>query len=77
MIERARVGVDVDPTQELLGYEAVMWTQMGSYDEAISILKRYMPLNPDHSFQVGGNVHWWWRVLMDKPEFKALTTQRR
>jgi len=67
---------DVDPTQELMGYEAIMLAQMGDLDQAISRLKRYVALNPDHSFQVDNNVHWWWRDLVNRPDFQALLRRR-
>ena len=72
VIDQAGGDAQVDPTQELVGYQAVMRTQMGDYDEAIDLLKRYVALNKDHSFRVGGNVHWWWAPLVSKPEFQAV-----
>ncbi len=62
----------LDPTKELLGYEAIMRTQMGDLDKAMSLVSQYVALNPDHSFCVGGNVHWWWRELTTKPEFQRV-----
>ncbi len=66
---------EVDPGQELVGYSAVMLTQMADYAQAISRLKRYVVLNPDHSFRVQGQVHWWWQELRNLPEFQALMTR--
>ena len=77
VLVRARADALTDPEQELVGYEAVMLAQMGEIGEAINLLKRYVALNPDHSFQAGDNVHWWWRDLVNKPEFQTLMTQRR
>jgi TolB-like protein len=77
VIKRARADALTDPGQELPGYEAVMRAQMGQTDEAISLLKRYVALNPDHSFEVGDNVHWWWRDLVNQPAFQSLMSQRR
>jgi TolB-like protein/predicted Ser/Thr protein kinase len=78
VLERAsQADRDVDPDQELMGYEAVMLTQMGDYDKAMDRLKRYVALNPDHSFRVGGLVHWWWRDLVNRPDFKALISRQR
>ena len=54
-----------------------MRTQMGDYDEAIDLLKRYVALNKDHSFRVGGNVHWWWQPLVSKPEFQKVMSQEK
>ena len=72
----ARAGRDVDPHQELEGYEAVMRTQMGDYPEAIDLLRRYVAVNPDHSFQVEGNIHWWWRDLRNNPDFQRVMARR-
>jgi TolB-like protein/tetratricopeptide (TPR) repeat protein len=72
----ARADRSIDPGRELPGYEAVMRVQMGDYDEAITLLKEYVASNPDHSFNVGGNVHWWWRDIRSRPEFQALLARR-
>ena len=53
-----------------------MRVQMGDFDEAIALLKEYVASNPDHSFNVGGNVHWWWRDIRSRPEFQALLARR-
>ena len=69
---RARGDHKTDPTQELLGYEAIMRTQMGEYAKAVQLLKQYVAVNPDHSFRIGANVHWWWQDLLNKPGFDAV-----
>ena len=74
---RARADAEIDPTHELGGYEAVMRAQMGDVDDAIALLKQYVAANPDHSFTVGGNIHWWWRDLRNHAGFQALLAQRR
>jgi serine/threonine-protein kinase len=77
VLERAaQPDPNIDPTQELMGYEAIMLAQMGEFDQAMDRLKRYVALNPDHSFQVGGNTHWWWRDLVNRPDFKALLARK-
>lgn len=66
----ARAGPTVDPEQELYGYEAIMRTLLGDYDEATRRLKRYVSANPHHAFlEVEGDLHWWWRPLRHHPEF--------
>ncbi len=71
----ARAGPEIDPGQELPGYEAIMWAILGDRDEAVRQLMRYVSANPDHRrFQVQGDLHWWWRALRDHPEFSALAT---
>jgi len=76
VLRRARAGLAVDDDQELAGYEAVMRTVMGDYDEAITLLRRYVALNPEHSFDVDGDLHWWWRPLRDQPGFATVTSSR-
>jgi serine/threonine-protein kinase len=77
VLARARAGPDVDPNQELVGYEAIMRTLMGEQDTAIAMLKRYVAANPGHSFEVGGDIHWWWRDLRTHPEFRSVLAATR
>ena len=73
VLDGARAGPDVDPRQELIGYEAIMRTMLGDYDEAVQQLRRYVAANPDHQFlEVEGDVHWWWRPLRDQPGFATV-----
>jgi TolB-like protein/tetratricopeptide (TPR) repeat protein len=72
VLERARLPARDDPTHELQGFEAVMLVQMGQYAEALRLMTRYVASNPDHSFRVGGDVHWWWEPLRQRPEFQRL-----
>ena len=77
VLERAQLDRSVDPTQELAGYRAVSLAQFGEIDAAITMLTSYVAANPDHSFRVGGNVHWWWRDLRSKRGFEALLARTR
>ena len=77
VLARARPDVRIDPRHELAGYEGVMRAQIGDLDEAIALFKEYVSFNPDHSFSVGQNIHWWYRELRGKPEFDALVGRRR
>jgi TolB-like protein/tetratricopeptide (TPR) repeat protein len=74
VLQRARAGPEVDPDQDLVGYEAVMRIRLGDYDEAIRRLRLYLTGNPEHQagMQVEGDLHWWWRPLRDHPEFATL-----
>jgi hypothetical protein len=40
------------------------------------MLKQYVAINPDHSFEVGGNIHWWWRDLRSNPGFQAVMKRK-
>jgi serine/threonine-protein kinase len=67
----------IDPDQELAGYEAAMRTLGGDPDGAIGLLKRYVAAHPEHSFQIGGTLHWWWRDLERRPDFQSVLRARR
>ena len=67
---------EIDHEHELPGYEAAMRALIGDRDEAIALLKRYVVTNPDHSFERGGTIMWWWLPLRDHPEFQQLLTVR-
>jgi tetratricopeptide (TPR) repeat protein len=78
VLDAARAGPDVDPRQELVGYEAIMRTMLGDYDVAVQQLRRYVAANPDHQFlEVEGDVHWWWRPLRDHPAFASVVAPTR
>jgi hypothetical protein len=77
VLDRAEGDRKVDPRQELPGYRAVMHAQFGDNEQAISLLTAYVAANPDHSFRVGGNVHWWWREIRNHPRFKVLLDRTR
>jgi tetratricopeptide (TPR) repeat protein len=76
VLRRARADFEVDENQELAGYEAAIRTVLGDYDEAVSLLRRYVALNPGHSFNVDGDLHWWWRPLRDQPGFAAVAARK-
>ena len=70
----ARTGPDVDPTQELLGIEAIFRIQMGDEDEAIRLIKTYLTASPEHRTGWKWSSHWWWREIQDNPEFQQLVS---
>jgi serine/threonine-protein kinase len=67
----------VDPGGELPGYEAVARVRIGDHEEAIALLRGYVAANPDHSFNVGQNIHWWWRDIRTLPAFASLLARRQ
>ncbi len=77
VLDRARLTSREDPKHELDGYEAVSRIRIGDYPEALRLLTRYVASNPDHSFRVGGDVHWWWEPLLQMPEFQRLLAAQR
>jgi TolB-like protein/tetratricopeptide (TPR) repeat protein len=77
VLATGRVGSDVDPEDELRGYEAIPLILLGDHKEAIELLKSYVVLHPTHEFSVGRDLHWWWRPLQNEPGFRALLERRR
>ncbi len=76
VLERSRGTPDVDPTRDLLAWEAAMRTMLGDKEEALRLLSEYLVANPRHREGFRKNVHWWWRPLQDDPRFKALIGAR-
>ncbi len=74
---RARADREVDPDSELAMYEAAVRTLLGDYDEAVEVLKGYVAANPDHAFEVGENLHWWWQPLTEHSGFQTLLAARQ
>jgi len=75
VFERGRGSEEVDPQQELMVTEAAIRATTGDPDGALELLRRYVAANPQHSFAVGENVHWWWRDLRSRPEFQSLLSR--
>ncbi len=74
---RADAEIDRADEVELSGYEAIMRTLLGQYDQAIDLLIRYVAINPEHSLEIEGDFHWWWRPLRDHPRFAEVGRSRR
>jgi tetratricopeptide (TPR) repeat protein len=72
VLVRARADREIDPDNELAMFEAAVRTMLGDYDEAIELLKGYVAANPDHAFELGEDLRWWWQPLTDHPGFQAL-----
>ncbi|MGH7699301.1 MAG: protein kinase domain-containing protein [Gemmatimonadales bacterium] len=73
VFERARTAdAEADPEHDLPGYEAAMRSVIGDTAEAMTLLQRYVATHPTHSFERGGNIHWWWLPLRDHPGFRSV-----
>lgn len=70
----SRAGPDVDPTRELLAFEAVVRVQMGQRAEAVDLLRSYLEASPEHREGWRWTNHWWWKDLQDDPGFQRLLT---
>ena len=67
VLERARVGADVDPNLELPYIEAFMRTLLGDHDEAVRLLRPYAA-DTDPTEEIT-TTYWWFRALRDHPRF--------
>jgi TolB-like protein len=66
---------EIDPGDELVVLEARVLAVTGDPDGAMDLLTRYVAANPAHSFEVGGQLHWNWRSLRDRPDFRILMSR--
>jgi len=74
VFDSARPGPDIDPSQELLGVEAIFRLQMGQEDEALRLLRIYLTASPEHRASWRFSSHWWWRGLQGNDEFRELVS---
>ena len=74
VFESARPTPDIDPSQELLGIEAIFRLQMGQPDEALRLLRVYLTASPEHRSSWRFSSHWWWRGLQENEEFRELVS---
>ena len=72
VLERARVGRDVDPRAELAGYEAFARVIAGDNDGALELLKQYLTANPEHRTGFAKLQTWLWRPLKGDPRYIEL-----
>jgi hypothetical protein len=68
VLERVRLGKDVDPEGDLFAIQAISRTLLGERDQALKALERYLTNHPDHRVLKA----WWWRDLREDPRFKKL-----
>ena len=72
VLNRARADDAIDPSRTLMRIEAVMRIFGREYDQALDLLEEYRRIYPDYSFQVEGELHWFWRPLRNDPRFRVL-----
>ncbi len=71
----ARPSADDDPQGTLAGFEAFIWTLLGTSrdtTEAINVLTRYISANPQHRDGYATSKSWWWQGLKNDPRFIKL-----
>jgi serine/threonine-protein kinase len=73
----ARATPDIDPSNELPAYEAVIRVMLGDEDTAVELLESYLAKNPSHLKGFAARVGPWWRDLQDNARFKRLIATAR
>ena len=71
----ARPTSAVDPQGALAGFEAFIWTLLGTPQdttEAINVLTRFISANPQHRAGYANTRSWWWEGLKTDPRFIKL-----
>ncbi len=76
VLTAARADPSLDPSLTLISYEAFMRILGGQYEKALELLEGFRYVNPERSFDFGGDLHWFWRPLRDDPRFEALRVGR-
>jgi len=69
---RSRADATVDPTLDLVYFEAMLRNRLGDRDEALRLLEQYLATNPQDRATLAADQTWWWRGLRDDPRFKQL-----
>jgi tetratricopeptide (TPR) repeat protein len=72
VLVRARADRTIDPSGELIGYEAVVRTMLGDRKEAVDLLQKYLTDHPEHRRGFAKVNSWWWRDLQNDPRFQTL-----
>ena len=71
----ARPDAQTDPQGSLAGFEAFVWTLLGTSQdttEAINVLTRFVSANPQHRHGYAESKSWWWQGLKNDPRFIRL-----
>jgi serine/threonine-protein kinase len=69
---KAQANEALDPGGDLLYLEAIVRTQLGEKDKAISLLGRYLAAHPQQRAYASDDESWWFSALKDEPKYKAL-----
>ena len=69
---RSRADADVDPTRDLLYYEAFVRTLLGDRDVALRLLKEFLAANPEQRTDLAQDYQWWFRDLREDPRYQEL-----
>jgi eukaryotic-like serine/threonine-protein kinase len=72
VVAKSQAPPEIDPTRELLGYEALVHLQLGDPTTAIDRLRTYLTASPEHRAGWQWSSHWWWRELQGNPDFQRV-----
>lgn len=67
--ERSRGDDELDPTKDLVYFEAFVRTLTGEHDMALDLLSEYMALSGKDPSEVD---HWWFDALREYPRYRTL-----
>lgn len=73
---RSQVTSDIDPTHDLLFFEAHMRLLMGQNEAAFDLLRRGVLANPDQGIPADKPFPWMYRELQDHPRVSVLYTSK-
>ena len=77
VLERNRADATIDPTGDLVGYEALARAHFGDKETAIRLLQRYVAEHPEHRAGFTGARGWWWEPLRSDPRWSSIATMTR
>jgi serine/threonine-protein kinase len=72
VIMRSRGNSTVDPTSELLSWEAQVRAQIGDKEDVIKLLTKFFAANPQYRPFAKDDDSWWWDSVKEDPSYKAL-----
>jgi serine/threonine-protein kinase len=68
----ARGSAELDPTRDLMMFDAFVQNLLGDKAEALRSLKVYLAANPERRATFADDPGWWFRSLQEDPRFKEL-----
>jgi serine/threonine-protein kinase len=74
LAKRSEGDATVDATRDLAYYGAFVYTLLGDKDQAISLLKQYLAVNPTKAAPMRDDPGWWFRELASDPKFQRAVT---
>jgi hypothetical protein len=75
VLARVNHSEQVDPQRLLYQYESGILASTGDPDGAMDALRRWVAASPGATVGSAGDLHWWWRSLLQRPDFQAFLDQ--